>query len=102
MTLHLTQSFSAAPEDTYGSLHLRLHNLGPNELKPVSFCYTSLARIDDTTEIAGGTLVETEGSFVQIVPRTDLAPGGVWELDLRGLVHRVHTRTQSVLTAWIH
>ena len=101
MTLHLTQSWSAAPEGSYGSLQLRLHNLGQNDVKPVSFCYTSLARIDDTTEIAGGTLVETEGSFVQIVPLADLAAGGVWELDLRGLVHRAHTRTQGVMTAWI-
>ncbi len=101
MTLHLTQGWTAAPPGTCGSFRLALHNLGPEALAPVSFCYTSVIRIDDSTIVSGGTVVQIEGSFVQIVPDAGLPAGGIWEVQLRGLVHCPENRTQGVIAAWI-
>ena len=101
MTLHLTQGWTAAPEGTFGSLHIRLHNLGDADLRPVSVCYTCLARIDETTDVTGGTVVRNEGSFVELIPDGPVPAGGTWALHLRGLVHRATTRMQGVLSAWV-
>ncbi|WP_373635069.1 beta-N-acetylhexosaminidase [Yoonia sp. SS1-5] len=101
MTLHLTQGWTAAPADTCGSLHLTLHNLGETDIRPASFCYTSLARIDETTDVTGGTLVNSYGSFVEIVPNADIPAGGTWQVRLRGLIYGAANRTQGVITAWI-
>lgn len=101
MTLHLTQTWAAAPEGTFGTLVLTLHNQGESAIKPTRFCYTALARIDDTTQISGGTLTRNLGSFVEVVPNADIPAGGTWELRLTGLIYGVRTRTQGALTAWV-
>ncbi|MEM1129338.1 MAG: family 20 glycosylhydrolase [Pseudomonadota bacterium] len=101
MSLHLTQSYTTAPAGTMGTLTLRLHNLGDTGLAPTRFCYTSLARVDETTEVTGGTLTQNMGSFVEVVPDADIPPGGHWELRLTGLAYGARTRMQGVLSAWI-
>ncbi len=100
MTLHLTQAWTAAPEGTFGTLILTLHNLGDTPIEPISFCYTSLARIDHTTQLDGGTLIRSFGSFVEIIPDGPIPAQGCWVLRLTGLIYGVRTRAQGVLTAW--
>lgn len=101
MTLHLTQSWSNDPDHAGGNLTITLHNLGASELRAVSFCYTSVTRIDEDTKVRGGTVVRNEGSFVEIVPDAPLAAGGTWTLHLSRTVLAARTRTQGVLSAWI-
>ncbi|MGJ8610921.1 MAG: family 20 glycosylhydrolase, partial [Octadecabacter sp.] len=100
MTLHLSQTWTAAPAGTAGTLTLTLHNTGPDPIAPTTFCYTSLARIDETTQVSGGTVTRIQGSFVEVVPDADIAAGGTWELRMTGLIYTARTRTQGVLTAW--
>ena len=102
MTLHITQSWSAAPEGSKGSFHFRLRNLGQSTVTMAKFAYTSLGRIDETTQVEGGTVARNFGSFVEIHPQiSELAPGAVWDLHLRGLIYGASNRTQGLITAWV-
>ncbi|MBU2956332.1 beta-N-acetylhexosaminidase [Paracoccus sp. 1_MG-2023] len=101
MTLHITQTWSAAPEGTKGSFHFRLRNFGTAAVPMARFCYTSLGRIDETTDVVGGSVARNFGSFVEIRPDiAELAPGASWDLHLRGLIYGASNRTQGLITAW--
>ncbi|MDB6178264.1 beta-N-acetylhexosaminidase [Paracoccus sp. Z330] len=102
MTLHLTQSWSPAPQGTKGSFHFCLTNLGGAAIQIAKFCYTSLGRIDESSVVTGGTVARNYGSYVEIVPdngRLDLEQ--TWELKLVGLVYGASNRSQGVITAWV-
>ncbi|WP_160314405.1 beta-N-acetylhexosaminidase [Candidatus Rhodobacter oscarellae] len=84
-----------------GTLKLTLHNLSDQMLRPTQICYTSLCRIDETSEVTGGTVIRNQGSFVALVPDAHIPAGGCLNLTLTGLIYGARTRSQGVLTAWI-
>jgi hexosaminidase len=100
--LRLEQAWSDASGGANGSLVFRIHHLSGASVTPDRFCYCAQAVPSRDVQVTGGRLVRVQGTYVEIATEgVTLAPGDIWEVELRGLAYPPATHTQGALSAWL-